>query len=369
MGDVTVTRHEAPTLSEMCAIWNSLPGGAVHTPFQTPAFVDAFQHPVAPASCSHFLVLAASLKGAQAPHALLPVVTIQKGGLHVVTLPDQGLADQNAPVLSRNVADDQATASLLCDALLNAVEGGDLVDVPKLLPLIGTQINPLFHREETVEAGGVLIFDAETLATVGPSFGKSVYKEAQSKFRKLRKAGVVLEEMETPSERLACLEMLLKQRAERFASLGREDSLQTDNRADFYRALGADAGSLSPFKILALRKGREFVASVALMVQDNIANGVLVSMGDPSWRRLSPGIVLLVQTIQWARDRNIESFSFGTGLQAYKQRFGAVEQPSRRLLLPLSLKGKAFVTALRAREAARTMLDHIEKAVWSPGKV
>lgn len=298
--------------------------------------------------------------------ALLPVIAYQRGPVSVLTMPDLGLADQNGPVLSRELAARPHLAKRLCDALVAALGTADLVDVQKIGPLIGEVDNPLFHLASTVEAGGILVFEAEDLATIETRFGKSVYKEARTKFRKLQQAGVNLVEVKEPAERLANLGMLLRQRADRFASLGREDLLQDEGRVAFYRALAASHDPDNPLKILALKKEQEVVATVALMAHGDIANGVLVSMGDPSWRRLSPGTVLLVQSILWARDRGIRSFSFGTGLQAYKQRFGAVQRPCRRLLLPTSLKGNAFVKALRAKQAARAILETIQKTGQAP---
>ncbi len=66
---------------------------------------------------------------------------------------------------------------------------------------------------------------------------------------------------------------------------------------------------------------------------------------------------MLVQSIYWARDNNIRIYSFGTGLQAYKSRFGAMEQSTRRLLLPLTAKGHAAITALKAKQGLRETVD------------
>jgi CelD/BcsL family acetyltransferase involved in cellulose biosynthesis len=141
----------------------------------------------------------------------------------------------------------------------------------------------------------------------------------------------------------------LLQRSVRFGELGRANSIETDNRDNFYRYLADNTDPDNPFKLFALKTDTEVVAVAALMAHGDIANGVLISIGDASWHRLSPGIVLLVQTLRWARENKISNFSFGTGLQAYKQRFGAARQPVRRLLRPLSLKGQTFVLASRVK--------------------
>lgn len=361
-GPVEVVRHREPTTDQLEALWHSLPGRPHHTPFQSTGFIHAFRTHIASAEEMRFSVLAASFGKSMAPDMLLPLVTFRRGPFRIASMPDMGLADQNAPVLSQRLTGDPQAARVLCSALLQSVRGADLVDVAKISPLIGAVENPLSQMQETVETQGTLVFDGEALAEAGSASSKSVYKEARTKFRKLQKAGVDLVEVTEPQERLSYLEMLLKQRADRFAALGREDSLRLHGRADFYRELAGSDGMDNPLRILALKKHDEVVATTVLMVHEGIANGVLISMGDPSWHRMSPGIVLLVQAIQWAREHKISSFNFGTGLQSYKHRFGAQELTNRRLLLPLNLQGRGYLAMMRLRNATRSVMDRYEKA-------
>jgi len=358
---VKIKRYHEPASEQLEALWNSLPGGSHYSPFQSVEFVHAFRTQIASAEDMHFAVLGASLGKALAPDMLLPVVTSRRGPCRIASMPDMGLADQNAPVMSQRLTGDPQAARVLCRALLRSVPGADLVDMSKLSPRIGEVENPLYHMQETIEAEGTLVFDADALADAGSTSSKSVYKEARTKFRKLLKAGVELVEVTAPEERQSYLEMLLKQRADRFAALGRENSLQRPGRADFYRALAGSTGLDNPLRILALKKDDEIVATTVLMVHNGIANGVLTSMGDPSWHRLSPGIVLLIQAVNWARDHKVTSFNFGTGLQNYKHRFGANELTNRRLLLPLNVKGWVAVKALKAKKRAIEILSNMKE--------
>lgn len=361
-----IARHTRPSFEQLKTLWTRLEGGAVASPFQMPMFLAAFHQHIAPSTCRRPLtLLSATPNGSEAPAALLPLVTVRRGPVKVVTMPDLGLADQNAPVLSRQLAKDPHLAGEACDALLDAVGGGDILDIPKVSPLIGTTANPLFDGPETVEAGRTYHFDADGLAAMDAPGGKSVFKEARSKFRKLQSQGVALLEVTDPAERRALLEALLEQREARFAALDRDNSIESGNRADFYKALSEADAEDCPFKMLALKKDEEVVASVVLMVHGESANGILVSIGDVAWHRLSPGIVLVVQSLKWARENGIRNFSFGTGLQDYKKRFGAQEMPTRRLLRPLTVKGRVFATALHAKLRAKSLLEQQEQTPGS----
>lgn len=350
---VHVAKHERPSFALLEELWSSLAGGAVHSPFQSPVFLDAFQRHAELSNCEHLTVLSASQAKGEAPAMLLPVVTCRRGPFRVVTMPDLGLADQNAPVLSRALAGRPEVATDMARALLEAVEGGDILDIPKINALIGGLKNPLFDQRGATDTGWTYNYDGAALASVDMQSGKSVFKEARTKFRKLQGKGVDFVEVNTSAERRALLEHLLLQRSVRFGELGRANSIETDNRDNFYRYLADNTDPDNPFKLFALKTDTEVVAVAALMAHGDIANGVLISIGDASWHRLSPGIVLLVQTLRWARENKISNFSFGTGLQTYKQRFGAGRQPVRRLLRPLSLKGQAFVFASRVKAMMR----------------
>jgi CelD/BcsL family acetyltransferase involved in cellulose biosynthesis len=360
--EIEIGWHERPDFGQLSALWDGLKGGAVCSPFQTPQFLDSFFRGVAPGKCDTFGVLAARRIGAEEPCALLPVIRYSRGPVRFASCPDLGVSDQNAPVLARALAGKgQATVQTICSALIQSVSGADVLDVAKLHELIGETPNPLFHHPDTIEESATLHFDEDTLASAGPNSKRGVYKKAGASFRKLQKEGVRLVEVTGKAARLDILDAVMALREERFRSLGRENTLKQDNREEFYRFLAGHSGAGNPIRILALKSDDELVAAVVMLARDEFVNGILISIGAERWRRFSPGIVMLVQSVYWARDNGIRTYNFGTGLQAYKHRFGAEEQPTRRLLVPLTVKGRAAVMALKAKKRARDLLADLKE--------
>ena len=49
-------------------------------------------------------------------------------------------------------------------------------------------------------------------------------------------------------------------------------------------------------------------------------------------------------------------FNFGTGMQAYKQRFGGSEVAVKRLMVPLTLQGRTYYLAKTARDLSRVSM-------------
>ena len=353
-----VVWHEKPGVDLLRSLWASLPGGAICSAFQAPRFVECFFQEMAPAACDTFGVLAAYRAGLQDPLALLPLIRFRKGPVRIASTPDLGVADQNGPVLSEALASEGAeTVQAVMSAMIEAIPDADVVDIKKLHVSIGSADNPFFVHPNASPESSSLFLETDALLAAGAKSGISIYKKARVNFRKLQSEDVQLVEATTPEERVKILEALIVSKEERFKALGRANSMKQDNRENFYRALAAQAGLENPLKVLALRYGHDAIAVVAMLVEDGYATLILISIGAEQWHRFSPGMVALVQSIYWARDNNIRVYGFGTGHQGYKSRFGATEQPTRRLLLPLTVKGHAAITALKAKRSFQETVD------------
>jgi len=359
-GGTDIVWHERPDFRRLTDLWGALAGGGVCSSFQTPEFLDSFFQNIAPGKCETFGVLAAHQPGASEPSALLPLIRYKKGPVRLASFPDLGVSDQNAPVLSRSLAEGgRERGQAICFDLIRGITGADLVDVQKIHGTVGETPNPLFQRPGAIDESATLYLDAEALAAAGKEPKKGVYKKAKVYFRKLQAEGVRLVEVTSPVERLEILDAMMVLREERFRSIGRQNSLKQDNRENFYRSLVGHPGAGNPTRVLVLKSDEEIVAAMVLFADDQSCNVILISIGSERWQKFSPGIVMFVQSVYWARDNGFRIYNFGTGLQAYKSRFGTVEQPTQRLLVPLTVTGWAAIRALKARKRTREILSRL----------
>jgi len=354
---------EAPSFQALHRLWADLLGQAISTPFQTPEFLQAFLQTQCRQGESDLAVMTFCKKEKpEAPVMILPLVRYRRGPLRVVDLPDFGVSDQNAPVLSPEALARPAQLVTAIRSAFESLQDVDLVDIRKLHQHVGNAANPLFALPEGSPESSTLCLDLQGNSSMASWRGKSIYKKTKSKYRRLVEAGVTLVEAGTPEDRLAVFESLAAQRAERFRQLGREDSLQREDRTAFYKCLAALDTADGPLKALSLKRGDETVAAMMLLAAGAQATAILVSIGDPKWHGYSPGMVLFAKAIEWAAANGCRRFSFGTGQQEYKLRFGGEEQPTKRLLLPLNARGRLFV---RARDAHRTAQELLQIAVRS----
>ncbi|MCK7610592.1 GNAT family N-acetyltransferase [Roseibium sediminicola] len=295
---------------------------------------------------------------------ILPLARYRRGPIRVAEVPDFGVSDQNAPVVSPEVLARPGMLEKALQSVFAALQEVDLVDIRKLHKHVGNAANPLFAIEAGQPESSTLCLDLQGNSGSAGWGRKSIYKKTRSKYRRLAEAGVTLVVARSPADRLAVFESLAAQRAERFEQLGREDSLKRKDRTAFYKCLAAQETEDSPLTALSLKRGNETVAAMMLLAFGAEATAVLVSIGDPKWHGYSPGMVLFAKAIEWAAANGCRRFSFGTGQQEYKQRFGGEEERTRRLLLPLNGRGHLFV---RARDAHRTARELLQIAVGRNG--
>lgn len=352
--------HPFPDRTLLQSLWNALPGGVSSTPFQTIGFLDAFQRCMLASSGERFELHEFCRAETGETVLLLPVHIQRRGPLKVASLPDLGLADQGGPVLARGTDLTDAETEALWRAFTGSLTNVDVITFKNIVPVLGPQLNPLYRLAcaETDQTMLMLIMAEEGEQEVWRR--RPVFKEVRQKNRKLTAEGVTFSEARTPEERLEILAFIREQRRLRFQAMGRTNSLEFPGRIGFYQDIAAFEGGNRNAAFLALRTETEIVAAIMAFVTRDMINGVLIGMGDEKWHRMSPGVVLFAQTIEWAKTNRFKQFSFGTGMQGYKQRFGPEEVPLKRIYLPLTPLGRAVLKLRHLRQTIRNL--------WHPGR-
>lgn len=104
------------------------------------------------------------------------------------------------------------------------------------------------------------------------------------------------------------------------------------HRREFFDALAREFGKSGWLKILFLlnRENSERVA--ALMIFDYAGDYLLYNSGfDPSYRKASPGLVLIAKAIELAIKEGKRRFDFLRGKERYKYELGSVDRPVFRV--------------------------------------
>ncbi|MBO6755113.1 MAG: GNAT family N-acetyltransferase [Roseibium sp.] len=350
---LVVRQLSAPSRADMKALWARLPGGPVSTPFQSPRYFESFQrHMVGPVN-GELSIYSIEHRGLSLPLMLIPVLVRRRGPIRIASMPDLTLADQNAPVLARGIPLSGRVLKSCWTAFLGCLDRADVLDIFNIPPAVDGMANPLFELDACETYTEALTFDLTDEQAEARWRKKSVYKEARAKMRKLEGQGAEFFVATDPQDRVDVFSKLLADRRQRLRGLTRAACAETGPKDRFYADLAANTGPDNPAQVFGIRAGEELIAGAIGMMTGKTFNGVLISIGDPKWHKLSPGIVLISQIIEWAKAHGIETFCFGTGLQSYKQRFGAVSQPMRRLNVPLTFAGRAYIKMRKAKDVLK----------------
>ncbi|MBD8892885.1 GNAT family N-acetyltransferase [Roseibium litorale] len=282
---------------------------------------------------------------------LLPIHIQRRGPLKVASFPDLGLADQGGPVIAR--ATDLTDTEM--DALWHSFKGSltnvDLITFKNIVPVLGPQLNPLYRLDCAEDDQTMLMLVMAEDGEQEVWRRRPVFKEVRQKGKKLTAEGVTFTEARTADERAEVLAFIREQRRLRFQAMGRTNSLEFPGRIGFYQDIADLEYENRNAVFLSLRTETEIVAAIMAFVTPDMINGVLIGMGGEKWHRMSPGVVLFAQAIEWAKENGLKQFSFGTGMQGYKQRFGPQEVPLKRIYLPLTQIGSSLLKLRQLRQA------------------
>ncbi|SHL41218.1 Acetyltransferase involved in cellulose biosynthesis, CelD/BcsL family [Roseibium suaedae] len=348
--------HAAPAREEMEQLWARLPGGSASTPFQTIGFFEAFQRNMLTSSSDRFEIHEIRQAETGETVMLVPLHRSRRGPLRIASIPDLGLADQSGPIISNNLHLSTTQAQVIWLQLTKSLTNVDLIMIRNIVPKLGSHLSPLYQLACARDEATMLML---ALAPEGEQeFWRTrpVFKEIRQKNRKLDAQGVRLVEVRAVEDRLEIIEMIREQRRIRFEAMGRPNSLEFPGRVGFYKDIASLRSYDSNAVFLALRTDTEIAAAVMTFINQDMLNGVLIAIGDEKWHRMSPGVVLFARTMDWAKANGIRQFSFGTGMQDYKQRFGPQEVLLKRIQLPLTRIGKCALKLHRVKQTLRNYL-------------
>jgi CelD/BcsL family acetyltransferase involved in cellulose biosynthesis len=201
--------------------------------------------------------------------------------------------------------------------------------------------------------------------TTGTQWFEEQSKKTRQNYRRGRKAleetGSVVFRLLPPDEPAApVLVRLAALKRKWLASSGRVSPL-FDEDAPALPALAqvlAEAGAL---RIFVLECGGTIVAISVNFVQHGTLMAFLTSY-DPDFERGSPGMVLLMDYVQWSIDHGLAMVDFLCGEEPFKQKFATRSVTLTSVMGPATLKGRLAMLLDRARQVSRsTARSHRER--------
>lgn len=286
----------------------------------------------------------------------LPLVRTRAGRLSVVSAASLGVSDYGGPILGPAAPMTAAAAATLVSVLRKVLTDDDLLELSNMPREICGRLNPLaFVRQATaaVHAGHALTIETTVEAMIAAR-GKKYRKESERCFRLLAEKG-------TPCCKRASTEPEV---AHAYAIL---EAQQLSRRADGGDYV-LDRPGYSKFYAEALRAGLEHgTAHIFTLKAGDETGAVLfgISHGstftllristaqDEAWKRMSPGRLIVIETMRAFAAEGVTTFDMGIGSYAFKHGFGTEVRPLFDLVLPLSAKALPRAGLHRAKAKLR----------------
>ncbi|MBV8568643.1 MAG: GNAT family N-acetyltransferase [Methylobacteriaceae bacterium] len=342
------------TTDALAKRWQAWATQAAATPFQGIRWLQAWYASIGRALGDPLLVAVFDRrKGGLA--ALLPLIR-RSGSLRTIEFADDGVSDNNAPVLGPASPTDAATARLFFSALRRALPVADVIRFTKMPVAVESRINPLTLLPGAQKSS----LNSNIVAIEGrwddylASLKGSLRRQMDRNWRALAThAGVEFRRIRESKEAATILTALERQQSARLKSGALPYRLDESEFAEFYRSVTVGGVADGSVVLTGLMCGAEVVATLLGVARGASFIMLRSSIGAEKWQRCSPGRLLIVRTMQALHEAGYRYFDLSIGEYDYKRRLGAQGRPLFDLSVALSLRGLPVAAYDRAKHWSR----------------
>lgn len=361
-GVPVVAVHVLHDLDAAAPFWQHLQAGEIESPGQHLGFTRAWVAAQRIAPEDQFYVVA-EMEGE--PVALLPLWRRRARGVTLLTWFPGPHVGCNAPLvdISRLARLGSVERAALWSAMLEALSGADLIYLKSIpqFTIGGADLFAELGRSVAAETLYRAQFQSWDEAD-RTQRSKSRRKHDRQQGERLDALGQVgFEEIRNGPDAGPILDVMFRQRAARFATMGVADPFTCPGIREFYDATAA-AGSGIDVRLHVLRLDGGIVA-----VRYNVAHGtrlfcLISSMsGDPTIQTGSPGKQCLLRVMQAVFDQGCRTFDMGAGFTDEKRHWCNVQLPVRHHYVPLTPLGTLAGETHRTWQAVRQRLKGNER--------
>lgn len=305
--------------AEASAIWRKFETDGHVTPYQTSAWLNAWNEAVLARRGEEFLALLVETEAGEAI-AAIPVALSRKYGLCIARIPGDDHANFKFPLLSKTRLDSDIALDVISRTLTD--NGIDLLVLDNM-PLNWEGVeNPL--SRSLVQSGptpGVKTSLAgDPLSRLNPQHRKKL----RQKHRNLERiAPVEIVAAKSLEEINPVLDAFFEQKSARFKEMGIPNIFLEDGIEDFLRksALPRHDNTLPALILYALKCGSRVIAIYGGSAHGPRFSAAINSMALDDVRRYSPGDLLLCHVIEDCKSNGYKTFDMGLGAFSYKTTF------------------------------------------------
>ena len=348
------TVHDA----DLAALWTTLEEEGCSTAFLSLDFVRSLEDGVLPERHGSPVYIAIVEARTGAPLMIVPLVADTRFGVRRLGFLDCGVVDYHFPLVDRKACADPRLFAAMRETFLAALPPHDALLLGKVIREFRGVPNPLWSESKLIEIGeGASRIDLDPESLERARRNHSLYAKMAKQRAKLEKLpGFEIVEARSPGQIDQVLGVMARQRRQRLSAFGIADLFQDPAVYAHYRRLALAGCASDKVLVLGLKVDDTWLATSYCFCHQGVVTGILCSLDDGPYRKHSPGLIATILEIEWAVRHGFGLYDFGAGSYDYKERFGGRHRAVKALAASASLKGAAYLAAVKARIALRLWL-------------
>ena len=348
-------------LDDVAQRWINLERRGHASPFQSHAWCRAhYAHLGRPKDAALSLIMVVDSAEGKDVMLLPLMLSPDEGGRRMISFIDLGVSDYAAPVVAADFTPDAKLMRDLWGRIVELLPRADYLAFDKIPEKIAERTNPLlaaFPVETAVLKSYDLRFPECWEDYHMEILSHRTRKNLRQRWRKLKGRGETgFMHGDTPQKAQELFDILLRQRRERFAELGREEILNRPEYVDFYRSMIASDEEQTPGIITALTVDSQPIALLYGLLYKGRYFMLLSSFEGGEWGHYSPGLLMVESMMQWLHGRGIREYDFTIGSEPYKLKLGGQEHSLYEHMQAFSLQGRCLTGASSAKKTIKSLL-------------
>ena len=302
---------------------------------------------------------------------LAPLVITRQGWLSVASWASLGVSDYGAPLLGPKSPTAVRDAAAMWSAVKGALKGCDVIQLSNMPPEIDGRPNPFAllkgglpsrHASHALTLTG-------TVEAFLVSRGKKYRKEAERCTRLLAEKGTPeFRRATTAAEITEAYATLQAQQRQRHLAHASNYQLDQPAYANFFDTALHAGSPIRTAHIFTLKADGETGAVLYGISHGTTFTLLRISTAGESWKRVSPGRLIVLDTMRYFLAHGITTFDMGIGDYDFKHGFGVEARALADVVAVLSLRGLPRAAVAHAKAKARQHPRLVDAAKWVMGR-
>tara|TARA_B100001250_G_scaffold413202_1_gene446560 strand:+ start:1364 stop:2479 length:1116 start_codon:yes stop_codon:yes gene_type:complete len=246
----------------------------------------------------------------------------------------------------------------------------DLMYLTKQIDFLGEIQNPFvtyfpnFHLTNSYQA----ILESNWDEFIEKNIKKKVINDSRRQLRRISELGNLrFVVAENKSEIVEIINTMISQKSRRYRETGNWDMFEIKEYRNLYKKLNQDLGYLGKVHVSALYLDEKIISTHWGFISSDYFYYLMPTHDGESYKKFSPGRLLLENLIKWSTEKRIRVFDFTVGNEDYKKVWTNSVITLSESVNPVTFKGVIFSLFLKLKYKINkmTLVGNVAKKIYN----